>query len=70
VDHDFNTIYDILDAFRRRPALFVGNSFRKEPFAVFLAFLARRAEFFQDRSQHAFRLGFQPMDHGPSGWDL
>ncbi|MDB5347320.1 MAG: hypothetical protein JWP89_5697 [Schlesneria sp.] len=33
------TIYDVLDEFRKRPALFVGNMVLKDPFPIFLGFL-------------------------------
>lgn len=37
--HNFKTMYEIVDALRARPAMFIGNVFFNEPFATFLAFL-------------------------------
>jgi hypothetical protein len=36
---EYRTIYEILDALRVRPALFLGNLHRRHPFATLLAFL-------------------------------
>jgi hypothetical protein len=55
VTDDFKTVYDVIDAFRRTPALFVGNAFSKEPFVAFSAFLDG--------------LAFSSLDEGtPSVW--
>ncbi|GAB4211723.1 MAG: hypothetical protein OHK0012_04740 [Synechococcales cyanobacterium] len=35
----YKTVYEILDALRRRPALFLGNPFHRHPFATLQAFL-------------------------------
>jgi hypothetical protein len=38
MSHDYRTVYEILDALRARPALFLGNRHRRHPFATLLAF--------------------------------
>ncbi|MDX1947649.1 MAG: hypothetical protein SFU86_19785 [Pirellulaceae bacterium] len=39
MSHEYRTVYEILDALRVRPALFLGNLHRRHPFATLLAFL-------------------------------